>query len=98
MYSMNAGICWCVCVCVCVCVHTYIYIYMYRYTDTQPLKARSMASLPMPIASKICAACNSGLRQYLCFCTSSCVSICTLVLANLVRGEERDAVLGHNLE
>ena len=23
------------------------------------------------------------LRQYLCFCTSSCVSICTFVLANL---------------
>jgi hypothetical protein len=30
-------------------------------------------------------ACNSGLRQYLCCCTSSCVSICTFVLANLVK-------------
>ena len=28
-------------------------------------------------------ACKSGLRQYLCVCTSSCVSICTCVLANL---------------
>jgi hypothetical protein len=31
-----------------------------------------------------CGACNSGLRQYLCVCTSSCVSICPVVLANLV--------------
>ena len=31
-----------------------------------------------------CGACNSGLRQYLCLCTSSCVSICTVVLAYLV--------------
>jgi hypothetical protein len=27
---------------------------------------------------------KSGLREYLCFCTRSCVSICTFVLANLV--------------
>jgi hypothetical protein len=27
---------------------------------------------------------GSGLRQYLYYCTSSCVSICTSVLANLV--------------
>ena len=26
--------------------------------------------------------CNTALRQYLCLCTSSCISICTFVLAN----------------
>ena len=45
---------------------------------------------------------KSWLRQYLCFCTSSCVSICTFVLANLEQNAlysllpQRDTPLVHS--
>ena len=40
---------------------------------------------------------QSGLRQYLCFCTRSCVSIGTFVLANLAHHADaaRFQVLAH---
>ncbi len=38
---------------------------------------------PCDVAHELVERCNSELRQYLCFCTSSCVRICTFVLANL---------------
>ena len=47
------------------------------------------AGLSLPVAITITIAFSkawqSALRQYLCFHTSSCVNICTFVLANLAR-------------
>ncbi len=47
------------------------------------------AGLSLPVAITITIAFSkawqSALRQYLCFYTSSCVSICTFVLVNLAR-------------
>ena len=49
-----------------------------------PVVARHMQRLQQ-------RACSSGLllSQCLCFCTSSCVSICTFVLANLAGASQR---------
>ena len=45
------------------------------------------------VVTNCTAACTSGLRQYLCVCTSSCVRICTFVLANLVEVDSRSQLL-----
>ena len=48
------------------------------------LRNKCESSSPSVESSHSRRSCRSGLRQNLYFCTSSCVSICTLVLANLV--------------
>jgi hypothetical protein len=47
------------------------------------LRNKCESSSPSVESSHSRRSCRSGLRQYLYFCTSSCVSICTFVLANL---------------
>ena len=46
-------------------------------SSTSPV---ALSCLPINVVKT----CKSGVRQYLCFFTRSCVSICTFALANLV--------------
>ena len=64
-------------------IHTHTGTGTHTHTHTPGGRSRRPASAHPPTQPQRSSHCKSGLRQHLCFCTRSCVSICTLVLANL---------------
>jgi hypothetical protein len=63
--------------------HTRTHEHTHTHTHTPGGRSRRPASAHPPTQPQRSSHCKSWLRQHLCFCTSSCVSICTHVRANL---------------